>query len=104
MTAVLAGASGTSHLISTVQSVPLVLIYLAAVAIFVLVAIKTGGAAWHHLVAGLILGVMSIVAIPAGAAKLSGLSGTRDRVLVDAILVIVMLATVIMTFVDSKKK
>ena len=97
-----ATAPSGSHITSQITAVPILLIYLAVVAIFILVSLKLGSSAWHHVVAALILGMFLPVAIPKAGADLSSFSDPSHRVAADAVLIVVLLAVLIMTVRDKR--
>ena len=102
MRGILAAAPSGSHITSQIQSIPIVLIYLACLAIFVLLSLKVGEGAWHHIVVAFIFGVLFTVAIPKSAGELSSYSSTSHRVVADAVLVTVMFIGLILTVRDKR--
>jgi hypothetical protein len=102
MKGILAATPSGSHVVSQISSVPIIAVYLVVVAIFILVSLKLGSSAWHHIVVALALGLFALVAIPGMATKLSSFSSPGHRIIEDIILLVFLLFALIFTFRDKR--
>lgn len=105
MTGMLAAGSAAK----IVQSVPLVVFYLATIGAtgFAIVKLnKNGSIVWHKILAVFtyILGTFITVAIPKASASLGKLTGINERLFVVTPMVILALVALIMALLENKKE
>lgn len=103
------GIAATGAAVKVVQSIPLILVYLATVGVTgfaVFKMSKDGSIIWHKILAAFtfLLGVFITVPVPKVAPKLDALGSAGDRVLVDIIMALLALTALVMAFLEGKKK
>ena len=104
MTGTLAASSG-GGVTKIVQSIPLIVIYLATLGVYGFAIFKLNGSPWHKILAvfTFLIGLFFTVAIPKASIKMATLSALGYRPDVDIVMMLLLLVALIMTFVENKK-
>ena len=100
-------ATSSGGVVKFVQSVPLVVFYLATVAAagFAIFKLRAGSITWHKALAvfTFVLGTFITVAIPKVSVWLIKFTAVNERLYVVVPLVILALTALIMTILENKK-